>query len=748
MISHLFEQFAVFLGRDLGVLLRWELHLLLLGLAALPLTRRLLPFRLDGGYPFAKVLGMILPTYALWLTGHLGMGTFRLLPAWSAVAFVGVCSAVAVRFLPLDHAPGWHEEVRSLPWQGILAEELLFFAALTLWAFVRGFQPAIEGLEKFMDFGFVNAVLRSEGMPPPDMWLAGETVNYYYFGHATAAFLTAFSGTPPAYAYNLMIATLFAFTLLGSFSLAAHLAFAMPCCTAACLRNTFRPSQETKVRRGLSRLRLSPSVRRALLAGWIAALLVTVGGNVHTFLYAYAHPALKTVGLFEGEVKSYWYPDATRYIGYNPPTKDKTIHEFPSYSFVVADLHGHVSDIPVVLTGVALTLGAFLEGASPLRTGAMGLLLGIMYMTNAWDFPIYLALWTGALVVRGWKRRRFWRGLAMGVGSGVAAGAVALGTAGPFLATFQNFAQGVLPVMARSPWTQLLVLWGDKLFNAYCFLVFLLAGLFRALARKPLGQHLARWWRRLPRSDLFAAGLCLGALALVITPELIYVKDIYGVEFHRANTMFKLGYQAFILFGLASGYIMVRIVSSLQGGRKLFFAGLFALLVAMPLCFPDRAVMGYYNLQNPYNTLDGLAFLRERGHAGDYGAVQWLSEHVRGPVPVLEADGDSYTLYGRISMATGLPTVLGWYVHEWLWHNNSELSAKRREQVATLYNAPGSPEAAALREKYGVRYITLGALEKTRFPQMDEAGLRALGPVVFSQDQTAILRVEEKPAAE
>ena len=121
---------------------------------------------------------------------------------------------------------------------------------------------------------------------------------------------------------------------------------------------------------------------------------------------------------------------------------------------------------------------------------------------------------------------------------------------------------------------------------------------------------------------------------------------------------------------------------------------------------------------------------------------------VRAEDTVLEADGDSYTLYGRISMATGLPTVLGWYVHEWLWHNNSELSAKRREQVATLYNAPGSPEAAALREKYGVRYITLGALEKTRFPQMDEVGLRALGPVVFSQDQTAILRVEEKPAAE
>jgi len=109
---------------------------------------------------------------------------------------------------------------------------------------------------------------------------------------------------------------------------------------------------------------------------------------------------------------------------------------------------------------------------------------------------------------------------------------------------------------------------------------------------------------------------------------------------------------------------------------------------------------------------------------------------------VLEADGDSYTLYGRISMATGLPTVLGWYVHEWLWHNDSQLPSTRRGEVATLYNLPGSPEAAALREKYGLRYVVVGALERQRFPQMDEAGLRSLGPVVFSQDQTAIVRID------
>ena len=49
------------------------------------------------------------------------------------------------------------------------------------------------------------------------------------------------------------------------------------------------------------------------------------------------------------EPDSYWFPDATRYIGFNPDVPDKTIHEFPCYSFVLGDLHAHVVNIMFVL---------------------------------------------------------------------------------------------------------------------------------------------------------------------------------------------------------------------------------------------------------------------------------------------------------------------------------------------------------------------------------------------------------------
>ena len=45
-------------------------------------------------------------------------------------------------------------------------------------------------------------------------------------------------------------------------------------------------------------------------------------------------------------------------------------------------------------------------------------------------------------------------------------------------------------------------------------------------------------------------------MGLILLPEIVYVKDIYSGDYKRANTMFKLTYQAFIMFGICFGYII------------------------------------------------------------------------------------------------------------------------------------------------------------------------------------------------
>ena len=42
---------------------------------------------------------------------------------------------------------------------------------------------------------------------------------------------------------------------------------------------------------------------------------------------------------------------------------------------------------------------------------------------------------------------------------------------------------------------------------------------------------------------------------LALLPEIVYVKDIYSGSYKRANTMFKLTYQAFIMFGISWIYL-------------------------------------------------------------------------------------------------------------------------------------------------------------------------------------------------
>src|SRR5207249_428558 len=99
---------------------------------------------------------------------------------------------------------------------------------------------------------------------------------------------------------------------------------------------------------------------------------------------------------------------------------------------------------------------------------------------------------------------------------------------------------------------------------------------------------------------------------LITIPEFIYVKDIYPAHY-RANTMFKLVYEAFIMLSIASGYIIVRIVSAtkqtLSGKVFLIFTFLFLILVGI---YPYFATTSYYGDLKTYQGLDGINYLKIR----------------------------------------------------------------------------------------------------------------------------------------
>lgn len=680
----------------------------LLGLLFLPLPAQLLGRLPDRGYLFARVMGLCLAGYVMWLTA--GAGWLRFGRVEAAALLIGSAAV-------LWGVWWWRGGPRRWPlpsWQVMLSRELVFLGCLVAWAFVRSLAPEVNTLEKPMDFGFINSCLNSPTMPPPDMWWSGGTINYYYFGHYLTAWLLKLWGTDPGAGYNLMVASLFALAFGQVYSLSS----------------------------GVAALgeRLAPGVCR--LAGLASALLFTMGGSVHTFVFGAIGRTLYLLGWHHPSVKSYRFSDPTRYIGHNPPTDDRCITEFPAYSFIVADLHAHVLAIPLALTFLALLLALLLglwardrEHSEPTeRVGwrgpliAGGVLLGLLYMCNAWAFPIYLLATTVVLAGTVWHHG--WRDASRrAVPLVLLMAGLAVVTVLPFQAHFAPFSKGLRLVSHATPVYQLAVLWG---YHAFILLWY---------------------WRGLPRrrdqnpglkpTEVFISGLALAAVILIALPELVYVRDIYGLPFCRANTMFKLTFEAFAMATVVVGPAALAVaIRPRAPGRQTVTALLLVTVLYLPLLYSWVALAQAYHLPHPgqYRGLDGLAFL-DREEPGARAAAQWLHDHTAPGAIILEADTPSYEYGARLSMASARPTVLGWYAHEWLWRGDKKAVQVRHEHVQRIYETSAVNEARRLLRRYDVAYVVLGKVERKRYKRLHPAVLHELGPVVFSQGEVAVIAV-------
>jgi YYY domain-containing protein len=714
----------------------------------------------------------------------------------------------------------------------------VFFVATVVWAIIRGFQPDINGLEKFMDFGFMQSILQSRSFPPHDMWFAGGSINYYYFGHYLSAVMTMVSGMKPAVAYNLMIATLFGLSVSGAVSVGGSV--------VSQIQNS-----KFKIQNYGNKI--------ILIGGLVAAFLLAVRGNLHTAGYwvnkwigdaplawPFGTPHVGTsLSWLPSAENVYWYPDATRYIPF-------TIHEFPMYSYVVADLHAHVINIPLVLLflgGVVVVVSRNQEvgirnqglldkvkksvekllvrtkvtpPSLPLARGGirwyevltLGWLLGVFAMTNAWDVPIYGVVTGVTLFILNIKNqiskiqiknqmdtiRMTWNVIKELVPVGISLVFLALLVSLPFQLNFEQIAEGIRPVEATSEISKLLILWGWDLFLFVSLAVFVFYKFKiknEKLKIQIKSQNFSNFEFRIsnlmPWDWVILAWYLVGWL-LILIPEFIYVKDIYIADYHRANTMFKLVYQSWVLFAICGSYAILRLtiawVEDIKNqklnikntyqkskiyNRNFYLAvGKFAWMTVILLglfavgSYSIFAIEGYYgNLDGErYRGLDGERWLAER-YPDDYEGIEWVrnqSQESRDknmesewdwPPVVLEAVGESYTEFGRVSAYTGLPTVEGWTVHEWLWRGAYDMPGARLIAVEHLYNAQSLDETVTILnleevgkqgtysgwdilKMFKVRYVFAGAKEREKYPSLNEDKFAEVGVLVFESGETRI----------
>jgi len=444
---------------------------------------------------------------------------------------------------------------------------------------------------------------------------------------------------------------------------------------------------------------------------------LSFGGNLH-IAYKIGKNVLENHISIADASKSYWYPDATRFIGFDPDVQDKTIHEFPLYSFVVADLHGHMNDIPVVLFFVAFLFAYLISKRnilSPAFIFPSGFILSLAFMTNAWDFAVYGLLFGISILI---ITRDFWKTLLAGILTVLSWLIFTL----PFSLNFIPMAEGLKISDTHSPFYQLFVLYGGFWLICLPFLIFIIKKIIK------------KKFKQINDCDLFVIALIITATILVIIPELIYLKDIYIYEHRRANTMFKLVYQAFMMYSLASGYAFIRL------RQYIWYKFIFIVVFSIHLTYAYFAIKSYYGLTE-YRGLYGLNFLKTT-YPSNLEAINWLNQNVTGQPNIVEAPGDSYTTFSQVSMATGLPTIEGWLVHEWLWRGGYDGPAARVAEVDKIYSSTDTVEIKSILDKYQVKYIFVGAKEYEKYPDLNLEVFNDLGAtLVFESGQTRIFQL-------
>ncbi len=640
---------------------------------------------------FGRVIGWLVMGLIIWFTSHLFSFNTDF-GFWLVFSLL-----VVVLFFSKFSITKQLKTLISKNKRAILFKELIFLLSFIFLGLVRMYNPHVLDLEKFMDGGLMQSYLTSPKLPIQDMWLAGETFNYYTFGHFLGSLMIRFWHVPMEFGYNYLLALVLGLMVVESYSLV--------------------------------RIFLTPFLAKTTnkniifgVAGLVGLLLVNFGGNTHPIWYFLTN---------NFSFEKYWYPDATRFI-------DRTIHEFPAYSYIVSDLHAHVWGMPLVLLMVffcwrwmnslveddlkklpsfkkLITKQWFLESIY------LGVILGVLAMTSTWDMMIYglfLAILGGLLLIL-WPKK-----ILMFIVAGVVAGLSAGVTVSLWLLNFTSISQGIKLAYEHSPFWQLVALWSGH-FGLSLLSVSLIYKLFRK--NKKLYQA------------LFFIALLLTALFLLILPELIFFKDIYP-NHPRANTMFKFTFQAFIIMSLlvSVGFGLFLQNKTLQKLIKYPVLILFLAVMLGFLSYPFLGYPSYYGQFKENKGWNGLSWM-QKSYPGDYEAILWLRQ-LNDKAVILEAVGESYSKKARVSVFTGMPTVLGWRVHEWLWRGGFAIPGQRTTEVKTMFEQPRSAEAQLLFEKYQVKYVFVGSQEKEVY-QLSTNQLSSLGNVIYNSNGTLIIQL-------
>ena len=750
----------------------WLVVIEILGLVAFPLIFNLMNQLEDKGFSFCKPLAIATVGLASWLLSVCGI----LAPSTTVLYSIVVLFSIPSIYIAATNRFVMFNFIRKT-WKSLLAAEIIFLLFFATFAFLRYYDPAIDHTEQPMDFAFLNASMVAGNLGPIDPWMKGEGISYYYFGYWVFGTIGKLTFLRPEIVYNLSIATIPA--LLGTtvYSLSANLigsrgrwlesaAFGFLASASAVFLSNLQ---------GLLELIRQNAI--GSVGFWKAVCIEGMTERVNTVSDAWR------------PTDFWWWFKSSRIINYfgekcDSAGIDYTISEFPFFSYLLGDMHPHVMSAPFIVTFLGLILvAARKKRFSGLDIGSitLAIVISISLATtifiNMWCIPLLITILISAHVIRILAKKEFniFSPLIMCAGIII----LALLLISPYLLTFKSSITGVYPapiqtglVHALIIWAPLLALtvphaltefWRSPIYDQWkislaCALVISLApwairfSLFNSF--EPSGPGII--WFPIPLtilifiSSLTATSKAISeglsgrvislyifslGLLLILTPELFYIGDIYG---NRMNTVFKLHYQAWLLLAICSGYsshFWYQTLRSSLGKKRLLtriYVTVTTVIVLAGFYFVPAA-MATKAAESPYESFDGLIFLREQ-NPQIYKAVQFVRKNITPQEGILEAVGE-WGDAGIISRSSGVPNIFNWPGHQKQWRGDILQLEERDVHVKTIYETNDLKLATMLLQNYGVKYVFVGPRETATYSEDGIKKFDVMGSIVFGDSQ-------------
>ena len=800
--SDLFDRSALINSSAWLTVLFWLAAFWLLGVIFYPLASAVFRPLKDKGWGISKFFGLMVWGYAVWLCGSLGLPYSRRTILQVLGGFTLLNAVIAV-----CRGKQFLSELKQLR-KDIIWADAVFFVCFFFFLTIRIMNPDLwhpyKGGERPMDFSYFNAILKSTAFPPYDPWFAGGLMNYYYYGIYLSGLMDRLLGVIPSVAFNLNLALWYAFLGSAAFSIGKTLFLNADRNSDGSGAN--RAGIFTVVgMQVLGNLGTVVQIKNELIE--LGMSTGDASGKFSAFWKGFAALVRgERLMMYKGDW--YWIPSRaipdtsiTEFPFFTFLYGDPHAHLF-ALPMTVLVLIWLAAMILRVNSGKRYSV---LEWAVVFVSGA--LLIASLIPTNTWDMPTYFGISAVVLIALG-LRYGFFCGESGSRGQKIRMLILIMAiftvlTAALFLPYLRtNSRENIIEPWdeTRTPVSSFFMHWGVFLFFIAAWY---LAEIYRWMKYTPLREcrELIRSKRTWLLAGTAAALLILVSLAaegvpivwialplMVLSLLLMLRREISDTvrfvhfltgtalfaslfvemvhlagDVGRMNTVFKFYNQIWIMLSVCAAFALastLRIIRDerLQGWFPAVWSLAGCLLVFGAFLYPVFAgtdkMTDRMSDEAPH-TLDGMKYMETSYYwqddyymdlSEDYKAIIWMQENIQGSPVIVEASPTEYKFGSRYTVYTGLPGVVGWNYHQ--RQQRGPMSPEvwaRVDGIHNFYNTQDLTSVRSFLEKYGVKYIIVGQMEKGMYSEEGIAKFEDFDGVfwdcVYDHDNTQIYEV-------